>query len=132
MAKPVKYVGDIEEAEKMARKSGWTARDFLPLMIELDDVRIGKDQAKVKLRREIDNARSAAAKLTNIPTCNEGELIRNLRTIYITHGTADAISDFFSKDGDARNLKRESSELLDLGDDIRYRFLKECRCQKKE
>lgn len=126
-----KYVGKIEEAEEMARESGWTAKDFLPLMIELDDVKIGKYQAKSKLRKEIDNAKSVAAKLAKIPTCNEGELIDNLRTIYITHGTADTISDFFSADKDARNLKRETSELLDLGDDIRYRFLKECKCQKR-
>lgn len=123
----VEYV--VTDSEKLGELTkGWKPEDFLPLIVEIDNVRMTRDRTKLNLRKEIDKAKSAI----RTPTCNQRDLIDDLHNIYTIHGTADALSDFFPEDKDARSLKKESLDLLDLGDDRRFRFLKECKCQKKE
>lgn len=125
-------MANSEREERLLREFETTG--FLSVTMEISDIRDKRDQAKLKLIREIGNARSLVDELDKrtIPTCNVGELIRNLRTIYTTYSKTNVISNLFPGDKQMISLKRESSELLDLADNIRYRFSKECKCQKEE
>lgn len=117
-----------EREERLLREI--KEKGFLSIIMNIDDLRTKKDQSKQKLSRDIDRVRPSINELNKaVATCNEGDVIHNLKNIYTATAKINVISDLFPDDRQLRSLKAESLEILDTVAVTRDRLLRECECR---